>query len=80
MSKKLNQNELFNKGIPPIRPLQTRGHVQVPAEVRKKMKISPGDQIAFIQLDSEEYLIRKVDAEALASVLIDHKSPYDSSK
>lgn len=58
------------------RTVQDRGQVTLPKELRERMGIKVGDEVAFIELDGA-YYIKKIDHNMLRDFLmIDHKETY----
>ncbi|MFM9280942.1 AbrB/MazE/SpoVT family DNA-binding domain-containing protein [Paenibacillus jiagnxiensis] len=62
-----------------LRQLASNGTVSIPKKIREEMNLKTGDQVAFIRLDSGQYIIEN--PEKFKSImLIDHKPGYSTER
>lgn len=62
-----------------VRPVTGNGVVTIPKHIRDDLNIKAGDKVAFIKLDSGQYLITKSDSAYLKNVImVDPKPGYST--
>ncbi|MEK5061107.1 hypothetical protein BK126_26710 [Paenibacillus sp. FSL H7-0326] len=62
-----------------VRPISGNGVVTIPKEIREEMNIKPGDQIAFVKLDTGQYILTTPDS-LKNTLMVDHKAGYSVDK
>lgn len=60
-----------------VSSVSTKGQVTLPKEVRKRLKLRPGDKVIFI-LQGEEVIIRKTLNRRLTEILEESQWPVES--
>lgn len=60
------------------RPVNAKGQITIPKEVRKNSNISEGDQLVIIPIDNG-FIVKKVDEKKTADfLLIDTRESYNA--
>ncbi|MBD7971282.1 AbrB/MazE/SpoVT family DNA-binding domain-containing protein [Paenibacillus gallinarum] len=58
-----------------VRAVSGNGVVTIPKEIRDEMNIKSGDQVAFIKLDTGQYILTKPDS-LKSTIMVDPKLEY----
>ncbi|MFB5678761.1 AbrB/MazE/SpoVT family DNA-binding domain-containing protein [Paenibacillus terreus] len=62
-----------------LRQVTSNGAVSIPKKIREELNLKAGDKVAFIKLDTGQYIIENPD-NFKSIMMIDHKPGYSAER